>query len=327
MEKRNLQLEYNPWILQDLVHKIHDLQQRLEQIAEDTHLFLSRVARYQFEYQFDERTGLVRDITYDPALDFDDDRIWQMHKDYKQFCLQDAEAVQSNLREFYRSREGILKILDGLARPVQERLSDLRKHKHWVTLVVRYCMVPVVRWPTLPSRSRWVPSGIKYQRWPEIPKRFDRMLELFTEVDPTEHWQKICQRFDSIVDDIVAVAWSFGSEISREADGPCDHCTWRHKGKVIDDKMERRAWLLANLLFHRQPSPVEFVDLAEPVFSEREDLVDYNMVSNPRTDANNFFLKHSIPWEIGTEGKRKVFLRHLSEEELLRKKEKNLARS
>ena len=59
-----------------------------------------------------------------------------------------------------------------------------------------------------------------------------------------------------------------------------------------------KVWKLLRALWEAEDNTLEFHDLANPVWGDREELIDSPKVSSLRRDANRFFGKHSIPFTV-----------------------------
>ena len=64
--------------------------------------------------------------------------------------------------------------------------------------------------------------------------------------------------------------------------------------------MPPTSWKLAQLLFEKMPQRIPFCDLAAPVFGDREEFVDSDLVGTHRKNANNYFREHGIPLKVCT---------------------------
>ena len=115
---------------------------------------------------------------------------------------------------------------------------------------------------------------------------------------------KVIGRIYSFVDDIKISAAEFKVVVKVNTEGPDVPFTWCHKGVVLQKEMPAKARRLAKYLFDERPKLVDFRDLEEPVFQEHGRDVDYNMVSTPRTKANEYFKENGIPWQIVTVEKK-----------------------
>ncbi len=95
-----------------------------------------------------------------------------------------------------------------------------------------------------------------------------------------------------------------GTPNPPEADGPVDGSRWRHNGVLIQDKMAKGAWRLANHLFHCPDNSADYAMLA-PIVSDdhSETLLDYSNCRGHRDRANVYFQRHSIPWRVDLHGK------------------------
>lgn len=83
-----------------------------------------------------------------------------------------------------------------------------------------------------------------------------------------------------------------------EPDGPCHPYTWCQNGKRLPDKLQRLTWKLVKHLWDKKDNTASLDSLAEPVYGDREQIVDKASVGNQRTKANRFFEDHNIPWRV-----------------------------
>jgi len=83
-------------------------------------------------------------------------------------------------------------------------------------------------------------------------------------------------------------------------DGPCRN-TWRMNGNEIADKMPPTAAALVRYVWSQRHRTVDVSSLAEPVFGDREKIVEMQDVQNHSKHANNFFKKHDIRWKVTTQ--------------------------
>jgi len=86
-------------------------------------------------------------------------------------------------------------------------------------------------------------------------------------------------------------------------DGPCPTYTWRHKGRKIDDRMQRATWELVNHLWGKKDLWAVFDELGKPMYGDHAMTPDGNQVGRQRGLANMFFRSHGIPWKVATSPK------------------------
>ena len=138
-----------------------------------------------------------------------------MEADYERFCEQTSKMLTEWLREFHEQWRQLDRALAGLPEEVHDLLSDVRGRR-WRPFVRCYCLIPLSRWPRLPSRERWRINITQVPRRPPIPTRLDWFLEYAAETNPTEYWQCLERRIDSFVDNIVAIAPEFNTSVNRK---------------------------------------------------------------------------------------------------------------
>lgn len=187
----------------------------------------------------------------------------------------------------------------------------------------------------LPLGSRWSTRLVHYVN--EVGKPLREILNLLDEQDPDEtahpvtgnsgfdllvgrilvgnfpqgNWKDLFDRIIGNIDDLEAVIANRYAMLPRPVDGPVGGYRWRHNGEVSEDSMRRTAWKLASLLYEKMPDMVDFRDLAEPVFGDREEPVDRNQVGTHRKFANKFFEDHGVPFRVRT-SEQKAYMELLS---------------
>jgi hypothetical protein len=96
---------------------------------------------------------------------------------------------------------------------------------------------------------------------------------------------------------------------SREADGPCDGFRWRDLGVLIEDALRSGSWRMVDLIWREGTlckyglRLMSYADLGEAL---GDTLAADDAYQSKCRDANAYFAKHGIPWEVGVNRKAVV---------------------
>ncbi len=209
-------------LLQALVDRFIGLESLLRCTSEEISFLLECQEKHGIEYKFDEETGELLTVrqneTYLAKYDLPDLEIF--NEEYCQWCKESVPRLAEYLNKLYAERHVLDTTLGEMPSKIISLLSNVRG-QNWRPLVRNDLILPLGRWPRLPSRESWR-GGITYPRHTSLPNRIDQLLEYAAETDPTEYWQQLCQQMDSLIDNVVAVAPEIGADIHTEVSPPPD---------------------------------------------------------------------------------------------------------
>jgi hypothetical protein len=287
-------------LLQKLANRFGSLQITLELAAMSMAQLLDWRDRYRFTFAFEPRTGKLLgvelpDLSDDPNYALMSD----MYEDHREFCVQEYELLRDYLASLRIERGALLAGMAELPPPVHRRLMHCRRGRHWVTLVARYCIAELERWPRLPSREVWR-RNISVTRRVPMPDRVDHALEYFAETDPTPVWQKLSRIMDGFIDDLAAVAWGFGTVVDRAPDGPFGVNRWRYQGDVLEGAMTEKPWSLAKYLYERFETKVHVDHLIGP--NKLLDDVQPATIQRHASAITSWFVERQVPIVVTSRG-------------------------
>ncbi|MDC0934986.1 hypothetical protein OAS39_01775 [Pirellulales bacterium] len=289
-------------ILNSLAEKFVEIQFCQRQIQKAAIIIRKSEELYGLSLEFEPRNGEFTSL----SLDAQGIEVPPTPDDVEEQASEAVKRLAAQLVRLKKLRSAILALLNSISADLESKLSQLRGNRHWSLLVIRFCISPCDWWPrprNLPLRED---DLVAIDRFP-MPTRVDFFLQHYASSDPGEEWQRLCNRFDSFLDDVSAVARVLGKTVLSKPDGPCHPYTWSLRGVSINDEMPTKAWRLVERLFESPETPFAFSELAEHVFNDHA-VTGYTKYRNLRYEANKFFNRHGIPWKVSIEDEREVRL-------------------